>query len=137
LVKFASGLGRVVSGISSIVNLTKTWKDDSIPAGEKLLQTFTTLSFILPSLVTGFKDIIGNVSSLGAGIKNLAANILTNFGKVGVSVATQNGIIVTSDAEVVAANMSVATSFGAIVAAAAPFIAIGAAVGLAIYGIYK
>ena len=137
LVKFASGLGRVASGISSIVNLTKTWKNDSLSAGEKLLQTFTTLSFVLPSIITGFKDIIGNIGSLGSGIKTLAANILTNFGKVGVSVATQNGIIVSSDAEVVAANMSVATSFGAIIAAAAPFIAIAAAIGVAVYAMYK
>ena len=56
-VKFVGAIGQVASGINNIVNLFKIWQNDSISAGEKILQTFSNLAFTVPMLVNAFKSI--------------------------------------------------------------------------------
>ena len=57
IIKFTAGLGQIASSITTIVNLTKTWNNENISLGEKLLQTFTSIGFLLPMLISGFNSI--------------------------------------------------------------------------------
>jgi len=53
-VNMAAGLGQFASGLNNIVNLTKIWKNESLSAGEKLIQIFTNLGMTIPMMVNGF-----------------------------------------------------------------------------------
>ena len=47
-------LGQLAMGIQTIVRLPSIWKNEDISSGEKLLQTITNFSFVLPNLIAGF-----------------------------------------------------------------------------------
>jgi len=51
----AAGIGQVASGVRTLLNLQKTWKDDSISTGEKIIQTLTSGTMALAQLYTGFQ----------------------------------------------------------------------------------
>lgn len=54
-VQMAAGIGQVASGVRTLLNLQKTWKDDSISTGEKIIQTLTSGTMALAQLYTGFQ----------------------------------------------------------------------------------
>ena len=56
-VKMTAGLGQVASGIKAITNLTKVWNNQNLSAGEKILQTFTSLSMTSGMLLSGLKNL--------------------------------------------------------------------------------
>ena len=61
ITNFVAGLGKVAAGLNGIVNLTKVWKNENNTLGQKLLQTFTSLSFTVPMLYSGLKQVVAIV----------------------------------------------------------------------------
>ena len=53
-VQITTSLGSLAMAISSITGLIDTWNNQDLSFGEKLLTTITTLSMIIPSVVTAF-----------------------------------------------------------------------------------
>ena len=63
-VDLASSIGGIASSINSLVNLTKVWENENLSAGQKVLQTFTNLSFAVGMLHNGlqrFKTSFSNI----------------------------------------------------------------------------
>ncbi len=56
IVKFVGGLGQIAFGLEQITNLGDIWSDKDSTTGEKILQTFVSLSFVIPSLISGLKE---------------------------------------------------------------------------------
>ena len=131
VVNFAAGLGQVASGINSIKNLGSIWSRDDLSTGQKMVQTMTNIGMTIPMLVNGLKLMKTSWGGVTDSIKLAAAQILV-----------RNGQIIAADAGATAAQMSLATAIRTVTASIlasplAPFIAIAAAVGVAIYGVYK
>lgn len=61
-----AGLGTVASVINNIVNLTKIWNNQSLSTGEKILQTFTSLSMTGTQLVAAFSRVSESYGILAA-----------------------------------------------------------------------
>ena len=59
-VKMISAMGQIASVFTTIKNLGSIWQDEDISTSEKLLKTFTTIGFIVPTLVNSF----GNISKV-------------------------------------------------------------------------
>ena len=57
IIKGVAGIGQLASGIRSLSNITKIWQNQSLSTGEKILQTFTSLSMGLTMLVNGASKI--------------------------------------------------------------------------------
>ena len=163
LVKGVAGLGQVASGIKSIINLTQIWNNENLSTGEKFLQTITSISMGLGMLVNGFsqlsqggkalKNIIlayGNmVAKRNAATQAAVQETVANVGSAtaNTAVATTAKAATQAQGEKSAANVTeagtaklaesanigLASSFGLALKAAAPYIAILAAIGGAIY----
>ena len=50
---FVSSIGQVVSGINSLVQITKIWNNEDLSAGEKFLQIMTSLTMGVPMALRG------------------------------------------------------------------------------------
>ena len=76
-----SAIGRLASGFMALSNLTKVWHNDSLSTGQKVLQTITNISFVIPMIVTALKTIqttLGFQQTLGQIIlANLQLRLLT------------------------------------------------------------
>ena len=57
--------GRFASSLNMIVNLTRVWRNENISTGEKLLQTFTNLGFMIPMMASSIGTIMTKFSQLG------------------------------------------------------------------------
>ena len=57
IVNLAGALGQVAGSVRSLLNLPNIWKNENISGGEKLLQTITSLSFTIPSLIRGYQGL--------------------------------------------------------------------------------
>ena len=73
IVKGVAGLGQMASGIRSLINLYDVWNNKNLSVGEKILQTFTSLSMGIGMLTSGF-------SNLAKGGKSVVS-ILTTYGQ--------------------------------------------------------
>lgn len=56
-INLAQGISQVAFSLTSLFSLFKTWSDDDLSFGDKLLTTITTLSFAIPTLMNGFKSL--------------------------------------------------------------------------------
>lgn len=56
-INLAQGISQVAFSLTSLFSLFKTWSDDDLSFGDKLLATITTLSFTIPTLINGFKSL--------------------------------------------------------------------------------
>lgn len=56
-INLAQGISQVAFSLTSLFSLFKTWSDDDLSFGDKLLTTITTLSFAIPTLINGFKSL--------------------------------------------------------------------------------
>ena len=56
-VNFVGAIGRVSSGITSLVNLTRIWKNENLSTGQKVLQTFTNLGFTIPMIFSAMNSL--------------------------------------------------------------------------------
>ena len=129
-VQFVSALGRVASGINSLINLTKIWKNENLSTGEKILQTITNLTMAIPMLATGLMAVFSGIPKILTGI---TASIIANF-----------TTLEAEDAALVMANITVAESFkliGTVIGPLLPIIipiaaAIGAVVAISV-SLYK
>ena len=129
-IQFVSALGRVASGINSLINLTKIWKNENLSTGEKILQTITNLTMAIPMLATGLMSVFSGIPKIITGI---TASIIANF-----------TTLEAEDAALVMANITVAESFkliGTVIGPLLPIIipvaaAIGAVVAISV-SLYK
>ena len=92
----ASSIMTVGMVLSSVKSLLSIWQDDSLPLGDKLISTFTTLGFVIPMVISQYKVLISQLQSF------IAVN---NSG-------------LTSTLAQAGANMVLSTSFGAVAASA-------------------
>ena len=69
IVKTLSGtFGNLAMTIGSVSSLMKTWNDDNISFGDKLLQTVTVASMAIPMVINGWKQLSEASEQLGKGI---------------------------------------------------------------------
>lgn len=57
-VKMIGAIGQISSSLMTIRNLKTIWDDKDVSIGEKLLKTFTSLGFLVPSLYSSYKSIV-------------------------------------------------------------------------------
>ena len=73
-VKMISAIGQISSSLMTIKNLGSIWQDEDVSTGEKIAKTFTSLGFIIPSLVSGYTKLTTSGYSL---LKNEAIKLAT------------------------------------------------------------
>lgn len=56
-VKLIGAIGQISSSLMTIRNLKTIWDDKDVSIGEKLLKTFTSIGFLVPSLYSSYKSI--------------------------------------------------------------------------------
>ena len=56
-INLTSAVGRLASGFMAISNLSKVWHNESLSGGQKLLQIFTNLGFVIPMIETALVTI--------------------------------------------------------------------------------
>ena len=56
-VKMIGAIGQISSSLMTIRNLKTIWDDKDVSIGEKLLKTFTSIGFLVPSLYSSYKSI--------------------------------------------------------------------------------
>ena len=67
LVSFGQRLSTIAMGINTIINLGKTWSNTDLSFGEKMLQTMTSLSMIIPLVTTALgKNTITKIANTTA-----------------------------------------------------------------------
>ena len=75
VINFISSVGQLAAGLTSLVNITRIWKNDSLSAGEKLLQTFTNLSMTVGMLTNGFSKTIDSYNQIKKATGGLQAAV--------------------------------------------------------------
>lgn len=85
-INLAQGISQVAFSLTSLISLFKTWTDDDLSFGDKLLTTITTLSFAIPTLMNGFKSL--NAVQLITTNSSIAAAL--GMDKLAVSLASAN-----------------------------------------------
>lgn len=65
IISIVGGLGQITSALSGISNIFKTLQDNSLSAGEKILQTVTSLAYTIPLLTKGWASVTQEVVALG------------------------------------------------------------------------
>lgn len=65
-INIAGGLSQVTASIQALHNLGDIWSDEDASTGEKILSTIENLSFTIPMLVTGFKQMRESAKSVTA-----------------------------------------------------------------------
>jgi hypothetical protein len=120
----ATGVAQVASGFRTLWNLQKTWKDNTISTGEKIIQTLTSGGMALAQITTGFKELINNVTLLTA--KWVAAASAGKAATFAEFVAQENLIVALKETGIAAWEslgpylplvLAVAAAIGLIVAA--------------------
>ena len=113
-INLAQGISQVAFSLTSLFSLFKTWSDDDLSFGDKLLTTITTLSFAIPTLVNGFKSLntaqlittnssiaaaLGmdklavKIASAGAETAGLGAKMLAAYGPIAAIVLAIGGLV--------------------------------------------
>lgn len=64
LVGIVSAIGRITSAAVSLYNVVNVINDETLSDGEKIVQIITTISFSLPMVLTGLKDLSKKVIEL-------------------------------------------------------------------------
>lgn len=85
-INLAQGISQVAFSLTSLISLFKTWSDDDLSFGDKLLTTITTLSFAIPTLMNGFKSL--NAAQLITTNSSIATAL--GMDKLAVSLASAN-----------------------------------------------
>ena len=113
-INLAQGISQVAFSLTSLFSLFKTWSDDDLSFGDKLLTTITTLSFAIPTLINGFKSLdmaqlittnssiaaaLGmdklavKIASAGAETAGLGAKMLAAYGPIAAIVLAIGGLV--------------------------------------------
>ena len=127
--EMTAGIGQVVSGFNSLINITKVWQNENLSAGQKMIQTLTNLSFTLPSIVNGF-------TKVGKGLDLIKQKLI-------IAAAAQRGLTEEQIAAALASKTLTASFKQQAIAAWAslgPYaliVAALAAIGVAAYALYK
>ena len=69
-----SAIGQISSSLITIKNLGSIWQEKDVSTGEKIAKTFTSLGFIIPSLVSGYTKLTTSGYNL---LKNEAIKLAT------------------------------------------------------------
>ena len=62
IINTVGAIGQLASAWQSLANLPSIWSNDDLTGSEKLLQTITNLSFVIPSFVSSFRQLTGITS---------------------------------------------------------------------------
>ena len=116
-INLAQGISQVAFSLTSLISLFKTWSDDDLSFGDKLLTTITTLSFAIPTLIDGFKSL--DAAQLITTNSSIAAAL--GMDKLAVSLAA-------AGAETAGLGAKMAAAYG-------PIIAVVVAIGLLTWGL--
>lgn len=103
-INLAQGISQVAFSLTSLISLFKTWSDDDLSFGDKLLTTITTLSFAIPTLMNGFKSL--NAVQLITTNSSIAAAL--GMDKLAVSLASANAEATGLVAKMAAAYLPIA-----------------------------
>ena len=76
--KLTSGALNLCSALEQIIDLGSIWSDDDLSTGEKLLQTFTKLAFVIPMISSGVNDSIKGLKNAGKLIKDFVVKVNTS-----------------------------------------------------------
>ena len=115
VIKFTAGLSQLFAVASNIKNLGQIWSNDNISSGQKIFQIISNIGMSIPQVLIG-------ISSIKAALPGVAAAM----GVVNAESMTFSQLL-----------PAMTVKMAGFLATAAPFIAIGAAIGLTIYEIYK
>lgn len=72
-VNLAGGATNVLSSLNNIKNLGNIWSNETLTDGEKILQTLSNISFTVPMLVSGFKNISNGVKEVSSIVTSFIA----------------------------------------------------------------
>ena len=138
-----SSMMLMTTTIGTISTLTRTWTDENTTLGEKMVQTFMSLGFAIPMVVTGYKNLSAAITALStlqnaetAGIIANTASVLTNAAAKAKEIALRPVSIGFKKAEKVetvtlaAAETGLAAAEGAAAAAATTE-------SMALFGLYN
>jgi hypothetical protein len=81
----AQGLSSLAMAIQAAQGLKDIWDDDSISTGEKLLQTCITLGMVIPSVMTGIKNLWAGA---GGAITGISKAVSASFAKMAATIST-------------------------------------------------
>lgn len=134
--KIVGGIGQMVSGFQSLINITNILKNDSISAGEKALQVISAITMALPMLWMGYKQAAGGVITLAVSLATQAV------ASKDVTASTIAQTIAETAATGATIGFGTAVKFLTIelwklLAPFAPIIAAIGALGVAIYAVVK
>ena len=77
LVSSFQGISQLSIGISSLKGMFNTLNDSELDFGEKLTQSITSASFVIPSLINGVNQLSKGLKEIGTNWKGLGTNILS------------------------------------------------------------
>lgn len=123
IVKGIAGIGQLASGIRSLSNITKIWKNDSLSAGQKVLQTITSLSMGLTMLISGFSKVGPMFTSLGRALSNYTTTLIATR-KASIEQAAASGSTAAAKMVETGAVNSATKAWVAHLITLAPYIAI-------------
>lgn len=81
-VQIVGAIGQVTFAFQSFLNLFDIWKNEDLSTSEKLLQTFTDLSMIAPSIITAFGTIKTAITGLTVTMGLASAETVTFTGAI-------------------------------------------------------
>ena len=136
LVQVSGLISSVVMGIQGIQNLGEVFDNADLSTGERLVQIFTSLSMIIPAVSNSLRLFTQSLR-LNIAVEGERANITAAGLGSSIARAVATRVLATAtDAETLATRASTAALVGK-VAVTLTYVAIIAAVGVAIYALVK
>lgn len=136
IVRAGSVLSQLSMSIQAVKNLGNVFQDSDMDAGERLISIFTSLSMLLPGLIslTNAFGVATNLVTIAEDKQSIAkvGGIAGSLGK-----AAADKILAKAEGQVAKEAALANAAFVAQLIALAPYIAIIAAVGVAIYALVK
>ena len=114
-VDFAQKLSAIAMVTSSVVSLVKTWNNEDMSGGEKLLQTLTTLGMIIPMITH-----VINQQTIAKIADKIATKALSITQKEGAASATAQGVanlfLNSTIAPLIITTLALTAAIGALIA---------------------
>lgn len=102
ITKLASGLGQVAMAAQSVRSIFQAWANDDLSFGEKLMTSLTSIGMIIPSVMSGIKNLNSalNISVIAQQAMALAASQYA---------ANNTEVVASMTAETLAAKLKIST----------------------------
>ena len=149
-VKLASAVGQLGTSVHSFINIWNVFKNDSLSAGEKIIQIISSLGTSVAMFGNSMKLIKDNIGVIGDTAKKIAVNYYIEKAAIVASneakkqAIVDNTVLQASQGALSTANITTAATFkglalsiGQTLLAMAPYLAVAAAIGAVGYLIYE